>query len=200
MPAYYYLTAQLPALQYNAPIPMSSMAFIDLCKTKLSAADVPLLDLCTLDPDMRKTEGLSYAESAPPSFSPFIDGWRAWERTLRLNLARYRSQRLKREGVTSLEPPEYPADAAAVAKAAVAFESPLEAELFLDEARWNVIEILQGLSYFSVNTIYAYLLKLFLLERKALFKTEEGFMEYKTLYTAILEAGNATIDNAGDQG
>jgi hypothetical protein len=83
--------------------------------------------------------------------------------------------------------PEHPADAASAAKAAVALESPLEAEFFLDQARWNAIEVLQGLQYFSVNTIYAYLLKLRLMERRALFKLEDGFAEYKGLYAAIMQ-------------
>jgi hypothetical protein len=169
-------------LSYNAPIPITSQAFIDLCRTKLSSSDISLLELCTLNPDA----GDAYAESAPASSSGFVDAWRAWERALRLNLARYRSQKLKREGGT-IEPPAYPADAAAAAKAAVAIESPLEAELFLDQARWNAIEAIQGLSYFGENAVYAYLLKLRLLERKALFKAEEGFAEYKMLYAAILD-------------
>jgi hypothetical protein len=169
---------------------MTSQAFVDLCKKDLSPSDAPLLDLCALDPDARKAEGAAYAESAPASSSAFIDAWRVWERTLRLNLARRRSVRLKRDGGSAggaIEPPAYPADAAAAAKAAFAIESPLEAELFLDQARWNAIESLQGLSYFGENAVYAYLLKLRLLERKALFKAEEGLAEYKTLYAAILD-------------
>lgn len=191
MPAYYYLIPQLPSLSYNAPLPMTSQAFIELCQKELSSSDTPLLELCTLDPDTRRVEGPAYAESAPASSSAFIEAWRAWERTLRLNLARYRSLKLKREGEAyggaGIEPPAYPADAAAAAKAAFAIESPLEAELFLDQARWNAIESLQGLSYFGENAVYAYLLKLRLLERKALFKAEEGFAEYKTLYASILD-------------
>ncbi|MDR2783890.1 MAG: DUF2764 domain-containing protein, partial [Treponema sp.] len=184
MAAYYYLIPQLPSLSYNAPLPMTSQAFLDLCKKELSSSDTPLLDLCALDPDTRQGEVPAYAESAPASSSGFVDAWRAWERALRLNLARYRSQKLKREGGI-VEPPAYPADAAAAAKAAVAIESPLEAELFLDQARWNAIEAIQGLTYFGENAVYAYLLKLRLLERKALFKAEEGFAEYKMLYAAI---------------
>ncbi|MDR1074109.1 MAG: hypothetical protein LBL45_10625 [Treponema sp.] len=187
MPAYYYLIPQLPSLNYNAPLPMTSQAFIELCKRELSPSDTSLLDLCTLNPDIK--------ENAPASSSAFIEVWSAWERTLRLNLARYRSLKLKREGGTAggaygaagIEPPAYPADAAAAAKAAFAIESPLEAELFLDQARWNAIESLQGLSYFGENAVYAYLLKLRLLERKALFKAEEGFAEYTMLYAAILD-------------
>jgi hypothetical protein len=106
-----------------------------------------------------------------------------------LNLARFRSVQLKREGGgASVDPPDYPADAAALAKAALAMDSPLEAELFLDKGRWDFIESQQGLDYFGRNTVYAYLLKLFILERRSLFRAEEGFTEYKGLYAAIMEA------------
>jgi hypothetical protein len=66
-------------------------------------------------------------------------------------------------------------------------DSPLEAEIFLDKARWSALEQFQGIAYFNENTIYAYLLKLQLMERRLAFKTEEGFAEYKTLYASILE-------------
>jgi hypothetical protein len=181
---------------------MSSRDFRDLCKGSLRAADMALLDLCTLDPDEPPQAGTgdagvqagappsggpSYAEAPKPVASDFINKWRNWERSLRLNLARYRAQRLKREGGAAADPPDYPADAAAAAKAAAAMDSPLEAEIFLDKARWDAIELFQGIDYFSRNTIFAYLLKLRLLERRALFKAEEGFSEYKGLYTSIIE-------------
>ncbi|GHT79056.1 hypothetical protein FACS1894130_06820 [Spirochaetia bacterium] len=191
---YYYLAAQLPSLVYGQAAPMGSAAFTDLCRSALSEADAALLDLCTLDPApfAVKPQGSAYAEP-PVSVDPdFIDSWRNWERTLRLNLARYRTQKIKREGGAPVDPPDYPADAAGAAKAAAALDSPLEAELFLDKARWDAIDAFQGLDYFSRNTIYAYLLKLLLMERRALFRVEEGFSEYKGLYAAILTAAGGS--------
>jgi hypothetical protein len=168
---------------------MSSRAFLDLCKGALKSGDLALLELCTLDPDAPSLpEGLSSGAPPGPCPSAFINNWRNWERALRFNLARYRAQRLKREGGAAVEPPDYPADAAAAAaKAAAAMDSPLEAEIFLDKARWDAIELFQGIDYFSSNTIFAYLLKLRLLERRALFKAEEGFAEYKGLYASVTE-------------
>jgi hypothetical protein len=64
-------------------------------------------------------------------------------------------------------------------------DSPFEAEIFLDKARWDAIERLKGLDETGSNMVFAYLLKLLLMERRSSFKTEEGFMEYKTLYAAI---------------
>jgi hypothetical protein len=178
----------------------------------MNSSDTALLDLCTLDPDPpgfvpdeagtrpasfgTAPPGPSYGEPPPGTSSAFIDQWRTWERALRLNLARYRAQRVKREGTAPAEAPEYPANAAAAAKTAAAMESPLEAELFLDKSRWDAIEAFQGLDYFGRNTIYAYLLKLLLMERRAAFRTEEGFREYKGLYASILEtAGRASTSN-----
>ena len=194
---YYYLAPQLSYLVYGQEIPMSSAAFINLALDTMSSDDAALLDYCTLDPDPVKESGgssdkpldsksdsIAYAEPVSPSHSEFIDKWREWERTLRLNLARNRALKLKRE--IGVEVPEYPADAVLTAKNAMSIESPLEAELFLDKARWDAIESFQGINVFSESAMYAYLLKLLLLERKASFNAEEGFTEYKALYTAIL--------------
>jgi hypothetical protein len=173
---------------------MSSAAFRNLAGTLMAKEDAALLDQVSLDPDPVGTSlGIpagvpSYAEKAPSSGCAFIDRWREWERTLRLNLAQARAQRIRREGGAPVEPPGHPAEAAALAlNAAAVDESPLEAELFLDRARWNAIEELGGIDYFSRNTVYAYLLKLLLLERHSLFDTEAGFAEYKSLYASILE-------------
>jgi hypothetical protein len=169
---------------------MTSTAFRELAGGLLDAQDAALLDQVSLDPGEpgKAGNGPAYVENAAPTDCDFIDAWREWERALRLNLARVRAQRLKRESGAPLDPPIQPADAAATAlKAGTSADSPLEAEIFLNKARWNAIEYLQGLEYFSRNTIYAYLLKLLLLERHGAFKTDPGFAEYKSLYASILE-------------
>ena len=196
MGSYYYLAAQLPSLVYGQVAPMSSSVFLDLARNAMSPGDAALLDHCALDPDPGKVQEPSYKDPSLPTGSEFIDQWKEWERALRLNLARFRAQKAKREAPL-VEAPEHPSAAAAAAKAAVAMDSPLEAELFLDKSRWDAINALQGINYFSENTIYAYLLKLYLLERRAVFKTEEGFAEYKGLYAAILEKAAAAASAAG---
>ena len=178
MSSYYYLAAQLPYLTYGQSVPMSSGAFRELAHKHLSACDAAALDSCTLEPDM--------LEAAPAASPEFVRNWKEWEKTLRLNLARNRAKKLKREGGLPTEIPDTPFDAAGAARTALAFESPLEAEIFLDKARWDAIESFQGLDAFSENAIYAYMLKLLLMERRTAFSTEEGFTEYKALYAAIL--------------
>ncbi|MFP3089237.1 DUF2764 domain-containing protein [Treponema sp. TIM-1] len=169
---------------------MSSEAFKSLCDYQLDPADRALMDYCTLEGGDIHREGVpSYGEDPEPTPSAFINGWRSWERALRLHLARLRFQRLKPEGgIAPAAPPEGMAQAALVAKTALAIESPLDAELFLDKSRWDIIETLQGIDYFTRDTIFGYLLKLLLVERRSFFKAEEGFAEYKGLYASIMEA------------
>jgi hypothetical protein len=199
--SYYYLAAQLPELVYGQSAPMSSAAFLDLAGRLLDKEDFAFLDKLSLDPDGPGVAPQpAYAESAAPSGCDFIDKWREWERVLRLNLARSRAARLKRENGAPVDPPAYPLDAAAAARGgpAGAEESPLEAELALDKARWNAIEYLRGITYFSRNTVYAYYLKLLLLERRESFNTEAGFAEYKSLYASILDRARQGALSAGE--
>jgi hypothetical protein len=164
---------------------MTSAAFRDLAKSSLEPDDAAWLDCCLLSPFGSGPAGSGEQGSHSP-LPDFFLRWHEWEQALRLNLARWRAARLKRD--ISFDAPEYPADAVAAAKAAAAIESPLEAELFLDDVRWKAVETFQGYDYFERNTIYAYLLKLLLLERRSCFRAEEGFAEYKGLYAQIKAA------------
>ena len=192
MGSYYYLVSQLPFLMFGQTPPMSSGAFRDLARPLLSTQDAALLDCVSLDPQPPRPGnsggGLSYAEGAPSCGSDFIDQWREWERAMRLSLAKHRLIKAKREGVATVEPPVLPIDAiSAAAKAVAETDSPLEGETIIDKARWSAIDCLQGTDYFDVSSVYAYLLKLIILERRASFDTETGFSEYKSLYASILE-------------
>ena len=194
MGSYYYLVSQLPYLMFGQMPPMSSEAFRELARPLLSDQDAALMDLVNLDPQPPDAGGgPSYADGLPPCGSDFIDQWREWERVLRLNLAKSRSVKTKREGAAPVEPPGFPVDAAVAAGKAVAVDdSPLEGEVLIDRARWSAIDFLQGIDYFDCSKIYAYLLKLMILERHASFQVETGFAEYKSLYTAILESAAAS--------
>ena len=178
---YTYLVAQLPYLVYGQNPPMSSAAFKEYAKPMLEDEDAKLLDKITLDP----TPAAGDQAVAEKTGCEFIDSWNAWELALRLNLARRRSIKIKRDAAP--EPPPFPQDAVAAAGRAVGIESPLEGEIALDKSRWSAIESFQGYDYFNRNVVFAFLLKLLLLERRHSFNTEEGFTEYKSLYASILE-------------
>ena len=192
MGQYYYLGAQLPYLLYEQSPPISSMHFLELATEHMRASEAALLSLCTLDPD--PDEGADAEKKAVNCGSLLIKRWKEWEMALRLNLARNRAIKLKRESVP--EAPEFPAEAVLAAKSALTIESPLEAELFLDKARWDAIDALQGNNIFSDSAMYAYLLKLLLMEKRVKFNTDIGFREYKALYDAIL---TNTRTNTGEE-
>jgi len=193
--SYYYLVSQLPSLSYGVSAAIEIKEFVELCNTFLSTQDFALLQFCHLDPE--GTQALSLGQGfqimPEPLGSPLLDNWRIWERALRLHLARLRLQYVKRENPALADAPADPMDAAMVAKNAVSIESPLEAELFLDRARWAAVESLQGFDYFGRDTIYAYYLKLQLLERKQKFKVDEGFEAYQGLYASIMDAAQSRI-------
>jgi len=175
--SYYYFIAQLPSLVYEQKPPMSSNHFKDL------AAD--LLE----DGDLKVIEHLSFDQifSENKSNCAFVNNWKDWERALKLNLAKDRALKLKRE-IPVTDIPFFPQEAAITASKAVDEKSPLDGEVLLDKARWNAIDSIVGGDYFSVNNVYAYYLKLLLLERRQSFNAEKGFAEYKTLYASILES------------
>jgi len=178
---YYYLVPQLPYLVFGQTPPMSPEAFRDLALTLLDAEDAALLGKLGLG--LKPPTG-DMAEVS--SGSDFIDKWREWERILRLNLAKHRAGKLKREAPPA-EPPVLPSDAVSAAAKAVQ-ESPLAGEVIIDKARWNAIDtLLENSGLFDRDVIFAYMLKLIILNRQALFQTERGFSEYKSLYASILE-------------
>ncbi len=182
MAGYYYLIAQLPALSPNQGAPMSSDELRELAKALMSEADAAPLSRCDLDPFVASAD----LEAITSSGSDFVDSWLAWERSLRFSLAKARAQRLKRDAgpyeTTEAEPP----DVGNAVKSALAADSPLDAELLLDKARWAAIEALGESDYFSRDTVYAYSLKLQLLERRARFHAEDGFVAYKAIYEGVL--------------
>jgi hypothetical protein len=156
-------------------------AFKELCRQHVSKEHLALLERCVC--------GVPKETAAQkPTNSDFINDWQKRELAIALCMARLRAAKMKREGAQTVYADEnWDPDAQNLAKAAVAIENPLEAELFLDKGRWDYIENLQKNTYFGVNAVYAYMLKLLLIERRTAFRAEEGFAEYKALYASIME-------------
>ena len=176
MRSYYYFIAQLPSLIYEQKPPMSSAHFKELAADLLEDGDFKVLDYLSFN-DVFSEKGNC----------DFVKNWKNWERALKLNLAKERAIKLKKD-VQVTDIPFFPQEAAITAVKAVDEKSPLDGEVMLDKARWTAIDSIAGSDYYSVNNIYAYYLKLLLLERRQSFNTEKGFAEYKTLYAEILES------------
>ena len=187
--------AQLPSLLFEQKPSMSSGAFRALAESLMTEKDASFFKFLSINYDPASEEDDqnteydqgSSAESSSSTGCSFIDNWREWERTLRLNLAKQRAVKIGRDIKSITEPPVIYMDAASAAVKAIDETSPVDAELVIDRARWNAIVGFVGSNYFDQMNVYAYYLKLLLLERRQMFNTDAGFAEYKTLYNEIIE-------------
>ena len=179
---YYYFVASLPYINYGDKPPVSSEEFREQCRSFLNKSDAALIRYCCFDPRMA-------VETVKPTGSIFIDLLLLRERILNLTLANLRAARLK---VPPLDEPSLDIPrVVALAKTAFEMDDPLAAELTIDRARWSVLDEMVGVNYFGVNNIFAYLLKLQLLERKQRYNEAEGFTEYRKVYDTILNEYNS---------
>ncbi len=179
--AYYYLMSQLPSISPTAQqVPMSFEAFKELALRFLSKKDAKVLNQLSLEPPREdKSTG-----------SKFLDKWYDYERALRLSLEQVRAAKLNRTSSVSAEERSIlnrNADSAQVAKNAFAMENPLEAEIFLDNARFQKADTVAPSKGFSSDAVFAYGLKLMLRERATKFEMEKGRRAYTHTYNAILE-------------
>ena len=163
---------------------MSSDEFREQCNQFLSKHDAALIKYCRYDAKMS-------VETVNPTGSKFIDFLLLRERILNLTLANLRAADHKRPVVGEV-PPDVPR-AEAMAKAVFEMDDPLEAESTMDRARWGVLDEMVGLDYFGVNNVFAYLLKLQLLERRLRFDAVKGAANYRELYNAILNDYNSKV-------
>lgn len=178
----YYLISQLPAFSMEpggGELPVSWDSFLELCSRFLSEKDFKALSSLSLEPDLHvKKTGYSA-----------LDRWNEYEKSLRYVLAGIRAGKLKKEIKTDGDvcfsggiPPEV----TNTAIAAAGLKNPLEAEIFLCEARAEFAESLAGFDVFSLDNVFVYAIKLRLAERIRLFNEEAGIASYKKIYDQIL--------------
>ncbi len=179
MSAHYYLMSQLPTLTRDTAAQIDYARFRELASRFLAPGDLEVLSALSLEP--------------PRSFgatgSEILDAWFAFERSLRLSLARARAEALGRDFPETGEDESnvYAAlEGAEVARAASAIENPLDAERFLVRARFDFIENIGSLHGFDREAVFAYGLSLLLKERESRFSPETGRAAYTEAYNAIL--------------
>jgi hypothetical protein len=116
--------------------------------------------------------------------SAFLDVWYEKERNLRCALAQIRAQKMKKDSFPL--PAGCTADIISAARTAVGMDSPLSAEQFLYEYRLRLLDDLRPLDAFSIDAVYAYGLRLMLVERMRKFEVENGKTSYHEIYDTIL--------------
>jgi len=177
---YYYFAATLPSLTMDAPPPLSLEDYRALCREYLRATDSRTLE-DLLDP------------SGPASEHPFVRRWREEETQLRNALVKRRAETLNRDGTEALrEQQDY--DSAVEDAAANAFlqRTPLIREQALDRFRWQQIEALAGFDPFSAESLFAYGLKLQLVERWAGIEDTEGRKKFEALVARDPESSSGS--------
>lgn len=174
---FYYLMSQLPhfTLSQSSPLPINEAYFLELAKRNLSEKEFRILEKISLIP----------SKEAETINSAFLTSYYAWERDLRFVLGHIRGQKLKKH----FELPKglsQSFDILSIARTATGFDSPLEAENYLNEMRYMAIKKLQPMDYFSLDSVYAYALQLKLAMRIKQFNEEAGLAEYRYMYDTIL--------------
>lgn len=159
---YYYFVASLPLLSLEGPPPLSSEDFLSMCDRLLRPQDSETMRSLSADP---------VAEDP----SPFAQAWRDREIQLRNALVRIRAARMGRDASPYLRV-ERTVDAAVEKVATDAFSrpNPGEREREIDQFRWRQLEDLAGLGLFSESVVFAYGLKLKILERWATVDASKG--------------------------
>lgn len=175
--AYYYLVSQLPNISLTegkSNLPLNSSSFRELACRFIS------------DQEKLTLNGLSLVPPKEPvsTNSVFLDTWYEKERNLRFALAQIRAQKMKKD--TLPLPPGCTADIVTVARTAVGMDSPYSAEQFLYEYRTKLLDEIRPLDAFSIDAVYAYGIKLMLVERMRKFDMENGKASYHEIYDNIL--------------
>ena len=159
MREYYYIVSSLPMLEFGEKPTISYEDFLNSCRTQLSPCDMEIIEKA--------------------------DEWKEWGRfsiALRNEIAVFRAAKKSKDpakyihGDDNRDPLLIPS-----AHWAVNLDSPLEAERFLDQLRWEKLEELSKGHYFDIDFLVTYALKLQILERWQTINSQDGMQVLESL-------------------
>lgn len=155
MRQYYYLVSSLPSLDFGIRRPLEYPDFLKRCSEQLSLNDMRLVKAATIIPggDFESASGA-------------LGQWQTFEANLRDELTRMRALR-KSEDASKFIRGQIWTDPflSSFIRQVGSLESPLEAEIALDRARWQRLEELSRGHFFDIYYLITYALKLQILER-----------------------------------
>lgn len=166
---YCFLIASLPDLQLDLPAPMTVEEFDAICKEELSAERFKALTAFdgTVAPEFQGSDSLT----------GFYNSFGRFELYLRNRIARRRADKAGVQ-LDLPDPPEYFSDYDAAAGTLAAMTDPAEREILVDQLRWNFIEEQLLCKEFSFDTLCAYRLKLFIVNKYRHRKLEPGQVNF----------------------
>ncbi len=180
MSSYYFTVSSLPYLRFEDPPPLSLEGFYALCAPWLDSPDYRLVLNASLS---------SLSDTAPTC--SVLQRWRQWEINLRDELVKIRAQKLGMDAFEFIIPSAFTMGAAELAAEASGMINPLEAERFIDRARWSFLEELEVGHYFDVERLVVYVLKLQLLGRIALHGRERGRERFEQIFEKLKDQFNS---------
>ncbi|MEI6646595.1 MAG: DUF2764 family protein [bacterium] len=156
----YYLIASLPLLSLDQRPLITAEAFVEACRAQLGAEDAEAAEALIRN---------------APSQHPFVLAWRDKDAILRNAIARARARLADTDAECWLRPTKE-CDPGLDLLVDEAFEQPdpLKREYELNEARWRIIESLQGYDPMSVTVVLGYAIKLTLALRWINLNADQG--------------------------
>jgi len=157
MASYYtYLIASLPMLHFGLKPALKLKDFLARCAELIGDQDYQLVHKAV------STHGFALAGRLPDA----LLRWKNFDLGLRNELAKARSSRRKIDTTKFLRSATaFDMQITHLAQAALRQTNILEAEKYLDQARWQELEEIASGHYFDLEFLLAYALKLAILER-----------------------------------
>lgn len=158
---YIFLMSSLPQLVWGEAPPLTRDEFESACAGQLTPAELERLSRVNLEPPF---------DAMPAGLaSRFAD----WDTCLRNALIAGRSG--ERDGSAYLRVEhDFFSEISSVVTAVAGASTPLEAEKWLDTARWEALDMLLGSESFNFDALANYKLKLLLMLKNALRTVERG--------------------------
>lgn len=159
------MISSLPMLNFGMKSPFTFGKFLQMCEDLISDEDIALISKTSQHTSTHNIDGITF---------PTFKKWVVFDATLRNELVKIRAVRkhvdaakyLCDDGLTDVQ-------AAHIAMAAYRTPSLLEAERYLDEVRWRLLDDLCLGHYFDLDFLLIYALKLLILERWDLIRSAD---------------------------
>ncbi len=176
---FYYNITALPTIWLGEKVPISEEKFLQFAEDTLQPEDYHVLS----------KSRLGFSE---PTGFVFADQILSWEKELRLELAKARLAKLKFEPPRPLPDSDGRHVLLEKARTALAMDSPLEAECYLNNLRWCFIEEMGVSHFFDLEALIVYYFKLQIALRQEKFQKDLGREAFEKTYAAVTESFNIT--------
>jgi len=161
---YYYFASTLPMIHFDGSLPFSVEDFERDCERLLRPRDYAQVRVV-----------LGRAPDGETVVHPVMARWLAFDRSLQQETVRLRSQQLGRSLPAELSGGDAPDPSVVqIAVQALKTENFLDAQKMILRFQWDMLDDLAHNRDFSLSAIFTYGIKLQILERLQIYKTDRG--------------------------